>query len=145
MKLLKEILNTKVDFEVILDDGSYFKTRAEIGDRTIVVYARDIGEGNWEVRFKEVAPGGRSSHCVTGSGDELKVFSMVKDSIFELVKRYDPNSIMFTAEKDDDAASRHTRAELYDKLSKKFKIPNYRYVRTGKGYDTEYFSFIKMT
>lgn len=137
---LHEILNTAVDFEVLLQSRYEFQTAAKIGPRNIFFTALNNG-GSWEVSFKEVDATGKSSHGVTGKGHELEVFSMVKDSILHFVDEYNPSAFHFSAEKDDN--DRDTRANLYDRLVRRLAIPNYKWERS-KEENRDFFNFVRV-
>lgn len=126
---LNELLNSKVRYEVIEDSSYTFATRAKIGDRYIVFYAGDqSGEGRWEIEFKEAKTDklmGKSTFDLTGSGNELEVFAMVKDSIKELIATRKPEQIGFIADKADGSS----RAQMYERLLKKFTPPGYEFER----------------
>jgi hypothetical protein len=122
---LNEILDKKVDYEVVKSSSSVFHTRAEINGRIINFGAVEEGPGEWEIEFNEKADG-KITYAATGSGGELEVFAMVKASTEEFVQRYKPRVMMFTSDKDGTG-----RSKLYDKLAKKFKIPGYTYLKGG--------------
>jgi hypothetical protein len=126
--LLSEILNRKIDYKITNATRRDFNTEAIIGNRKIMFDADSDNGLSWEVSFleKDLKSTSSRSYDVTGSGNELEVFSMVKDSILELIKKYDPNEISFNASKKEGNA---TRANLYDRLIKRFKIPGYSYRR----------------
>jgi len=127
-----EVLNTKVPYEIEHAGAEQFSTSATIGGRLITFYAStgDGEPGVWEIEFDERVENAtgsmtsrKTTYKQTGSGSELQVFSMIKDSIIELVKRYEPEVIMFTADKEGD---NDTRAELYARLLKRFTLPEYK-------------------
>jgi hypothetical protein len=126
--LVKELLDKKVPFEVIQDDDSIFATSAKIGNRYIIFFAGMEEEGEWEIEFKESKDNPRmgGTYDLTGSGNELAVFSMIKDSIKELIARHKPKMIVFTASKSDGSSK---RADTYERLLKKFVVPGYTFDR----------------
>lgn len=123
--LLNEILNKKIEYEVDEESEDAFMTSALIGGRMIEFYADKFDDGKWTLSFGE-AKGGKVTTELTGSGSELEVFSMVKDSIVEFVKKYKPTIMSFTAAKNDKSDIKNNRGDLYDRLIKKFKIPGYK-------------------
>lgn len=129
--LIAELLNKKVDYEVSRATSDYFEAIAEIGSRTIRFSADkvDVEENGdvWEVEFAEYVPGKRQTYQLTGSGNELEVFAMVKDCMLELVQRYQPYKLKFTADKDN---GKDKRGNTYERLIKRFKMPGYSYERT---------------
>lgn len=81
---------------------------------------------------------------ITGEGDAFRIFSTVIKMVQEWVKKYGDNVdvITFTAEKKDDPRS--SRAKLYDRLAKKFKIKGWKYEKSdGTGRDVR-FKFINL-
>ena len=127
---LNEILNKKIDYEVVKATASSFITLAKIGERHIKFMATNCDEGEWDVMFAETnSEGKEGTFKLTNSGNELEVFSMVKDSISELITRYYPESIAFTASK-DSATGKDNRADAYERLLKRFKAPGYTFKRT---------------
>lgn len=125
---LNEILNKKIDYEVVRADNGVFHTRAEIGGRIINFSAISSDhDDNWEIQFNEKnAKEKQPTYARSGSGKELEVFSMVKDSIMELISRYHPATMYFTADKEHEGDN---RANAYERLIKRFKIPGYSYQR----------------
>jgi len=128
--LLKEILNKKVKYTVEKANHYSFFTRATIGNRDIVFRADhddEKGENFWYVTFEEFKKsedGESSTYDITGSGNELEVFSMVKDSLLEFIEKYKPKLIEFTAEKENDSDN---RARLYARMLKRFRVSGYTY------------------
>lgn len=138
---LNEILNKKIDYEVVRAVGTLFHTQATINDREIHFSAIDEEDGSWELSFGEKKAGGKVSYGKTGSGGELEVFSMVKASIEEFVQRYQPEQMHFTADKDGDEKG-NTRADVYERLMKRFKIPGYSFKRVKRD-NHDWFLFSK--
>jgi hypothetical protein len=134
--LLNEILDSKMDYEVKAERDDTFMTSMQIGERTIRFVAAEESPGEWEISFHEIKNGKRT-YDLTKNGDELKVFSMVIASTKEFVQRYTPRVIMFTADKEGNV-----RGQLYDRLSKKFKLPGYTYQKAGTD-KHEVFTFVK--
>lgn len=126
---LNEILNKKIDYEVIHETSGMFKTSAIIGNRTIIFIAIEEEPGNWELSFGEKISNGKTTYDKTGSGSELEVFSMVKSSIEEFIQRYSPPTMFFTADKDQVDTEVNVRSAVYDRLIKRFNIPGYKYTR----------------
>lgn len=124
---LNEILNKKVDYEVINAKSVFFQTRATIGDRIINFGAVDNDDGSWDIQFAEKTKEGRTTYKKTGSGNELEVFSFVKDSLLDFISRYQPEKMCFTADKDSE--EKDNRANTYERLLKRFigTIPNYSF------------------
>lgn len=137
---LTEILNKKVDYEVVRATNSVFHTRATIGDRVINFGAIDE-EDYWELSFGEKTKDGKVTYKQTNSGNELEVFSMVKDSILEFITRYNPAVMELTADK-SEGQEVNTRANLYGRLINKFKLPGYTVNRESKN-GTDVFRIVK--
>ena len=70
------------------------------------------------------------TYALTGSGGEVQVFAMVGNSIKELVDRYHPSLIYFTAEKEANGSTK--RAVVYEKMLKKC-IPDYEVTSHDSG------------
>jgi len=125
---IAEILDKKVPFEVVKDNGSTYKSTAKIGDRLIGFEAdHEDDEGTWEAVFYQTDLDGNSMKFhATGEGNELEVFSMVKASLLDFVQKQKPVKLYFSAAKTEKDT---TRASLYDRLIKRFKLPGYTYER----------------
>lgn len=120
--IINEILNSKVDYEVIKASRSTFVTKGKIGDRVIEVEISDVNDdGYWEISFGEIKPNGRRTYDLTSSGNEFEVLAMVKSSIEEFVQRYAPDFFYFTSENEQ----KNTRSKAYERLVNRFKIANY--------------------
>ena len=132
---LDEILNSKVEYEVVKDGRDTFSTKAKVGERIIhFAIERDDdgppGADSWEAVFWETnLQGNGMKFNATGSGDELQVFAMVSDALKQFVAQRKPEKIFFSADKKGDDA---TRASLYDRLVRRFKAPGYEYERVTK-------------
>jgi hypothetical protein len=139
MKLF-ELLDRKIPYTVLKETGSVFKTSAVINGRIIVFTAAEETPGVWDLEFSEKNKNNPvlTTYGSTGSGAELEVFSMIKDSILEFVQRYEPTSMVFTADVDGSA-----RVALYDRLIKKFKLPGYEYKKSDSDKHSA-FSFTKI-
>lgn len=128
---LHEILDRKIEQEVVKDNEEAYRTKARIGDRIIHFTADldDEDEDEWAVVFWETDLNGNGlKFDVTGGGKELEVFSMVKSAMMEFIKKRNPKIIFFSAEKDKGAG----RSELYDRLVRRFKLPNYEYEKRAE-------------
>jgi hypothetical protein len=131
---LFEFLNTKVDYKIKCETDKAFATEAIIGKRKIVFDAHESDPewNTWEIEFTEIAVSetgsdtSRSTYALTGSGNEFRVFSMVKDSILELITKYKPGEILFRAVREYDGSN--TRADVYLKMLSKFKPPGYKVI-----------------
>jgi len=128
--LIKEILNTSSKFKVLQSNKTRFETIATINGRQIEFIADYFDDVKyWDISFHERGVDGHLDSTQTGSGKELEVFAMVKDSLLAFIEKYKPEKMEFSAMKDDIDKPRNTRAELYDKLLARFKIPGYNVER----------------
>lgn len=132
---LNEVLDKKVDYEVVKARGGVFHTQAEINGRIIDFSAIEEMDGEWEISFGEKNGTGKTSYGVTGSGGELEVLSMVKDSMLEFVQRYQPERMYFTADKENE---KDTRARVYERMIKKFNVPGYKFNKDEVGPSTRF-------
>jgi len=137
---LNELLDRKVKYHVVEKEHHKFATGAKIGDRTIVFEAQyDPAEHTWEVTFEEFSEKNElGSYDVTGSGNELEVFSMIKGSMEEFIGRYTPDQVVFTASK---KTGKSNRADLYTRLLNRFKIPGYKLFK----HDSKTGAYFKLT
>jgi len=126
---LNEILNRKVDYEVTSKTDVLFRAKAEIGNREIIFEAKYDKQGKfWDIGFKERNDDG-ITYDTSGSGNEFEVFAMVKDCITEMIAHYKPDTLIFSADMGGDY---DTRADVYERLMKKFKVPGYTVTRKDK-------------
>jgi hypothetical protein len=125
---LNELLDRKVKYHVIEKELYKFATGAKIGGRTIVFEAMyDKAENQWTVQFEEFSEKDElGTFDVSGSGNELEVFSMIKGSMEEFIGRYTPDLVTFTASK---KTGKTNRADLYTRLLNRFKIPGYKMIK----------------
>lgn len=136
--LLVELFDSKIDYKVEVASAHKFMTSATIEDREIIFVSEIEDQGRYgmeaTIEFGEMKPGRdgkkRITYDLTGSGGEMKVFSMVGQSVKEMVNRYQPDMILFTADKDGKETSK--RADVYEKLLKKF-APEYEAMRKDAG------------
>jgi hypothetical protein len=135
--LLNEILNKKVEYEVIRANDKVFRARATIGGRIIQFEAakQDTESSDkWDVAFEENKEGKRT-FGKSGSGNEFEVFSMIKDCILEVIARYKPEYMTFTADKDGSKIG-NNRGNVYSRLLSRFKVSGYTIERTElEGHD----------
>lgn len=136
---LNELMDSKVPYDVIKDNATKFQTVAKIGDRFITFTAFNDGDQGWDVAFYESKDHhSPQTYAKTGSGDELKVFSMVMASFKEFMDRYHPTMITFSADKDDGS---DTRAKLYRRMVDRYlKGWKREEIEHGK---TTHFTYIK--
>jgi len=132
---LYELMDTKVDYEVIKARGGVFHTEATIGGRVIAFAAIEEMDGEWEISFGEKKEGSKTAYGLTGSGAAPEVLAMVKASMLEFVERYQPEKMYFTADKEND---KDNRARVYDRMIKRFNIPSYKYMKGDFGAATRF-------
>lgn len=138
---LHEALNSKVDYTVTADTAELFKTEAIIGSRRIVFEASqdDPEDDMWDVSFSETTKSGSNMKFdATGSGNELDVFSMIRSSMEDFISRRNPLRIRFSASKFDGEG----RANLYDRMVKRFATDRYSIYRRKEGHD-DYFTLTR--
>ena len=116
---LTEILDSQPHYLVTKANPLHFCATGEIGKNRWITFVGERDEpGVWYVEFyEENLKTGLPTALMTGSGRELEVFSFVKRALGEIVKRYEPVIIRFTAAE--------SRVPLYKKLITKFKPHEY--------------------
>lgn len=129
-----ESFDSNIKAQLIQSAPNLFITRAEIGGRTVEFQASlnvlepmdDIEPpiNCAEIIFVERTPG-NMTFSKTGSGSEMQVFSFVIESIKELIKRYSPDEISFSADKADG-----NRGSLYKRMLARIKMPGYAMAET---------------
>lgn len=126
-EITDESLTTQVPYNVTVANPDRFDAEAVIGDRKIIYGASPEEYGEWWVAFLERGiPGGpkkKMTFSKSGSGHELKVFSFVIAATKELIDRYRPHKILFTANKKEE-----NRIKLYDRLIKRFPVTGYTFM-----------------
>lgn len=136
--LLLELFDSKPAYDVVRADKYKFITKQTINGRKIIFVGDLSDEGaDADIEFKEIDKSeneklyhSKGTYALTGSGGEMQVFSMVGNSIKELVDRYSPTKIFFTAEKEGEGSTK--RADVYEKLLKKY-LPDYEITRHDSG------------
>lgn len=124
--LLVEIINSKVDYQVVKQTADLYHLESTINNRKIkVTFSNQISDV-WDFEFSEYT-GKKWTTGTTGSGLEFRVFSFVKESLLEFIQIYHPKTIEFTAFEEDGSK----RGRLYEKFLKKLNLPNY-YLEVGK-------------
>lgn len=87
-------------------------------DVYIEPYVNPEDEISWEVEFKR---GGRQS--VTGEGDAMRIFATVMDIMKKFIAKEKPQTIVFTAAKEEEDYGKNirgSREKLYLRLAKKY-------------------------
>jgi hypothetical protein len=136
--LLQEIFDTKVPYHVTTNTDNKWVAKGEINGRTIEFEAeKHFHANNWKFFFSEFKDGGKAQMSRTGSGGELKVLSMVKACMNEVIELHKPEKIFFDAHKDKPGEDRESenrdasRGNVYERLVKTFK-DQYTYTRVSK-------------
>jgi hypothetical protein len=125
--LINEILDSKVKSRITKDSKEEYEAKAFIGERWIIfnAYQDDPADKEWNVQFFEKDKEGDLTTAKTDSGNELQVFSFVKECFLDLVQKYKPNMCVFSGDHDGKNQIKNSRAQLYIKMFKKFKIAGY--------------------
>jgi hypothetical protein len=106
-KKLEELFDRPEAFRKEQDTNDTLIFSAKIGDKSLGFLAAEQGKNVWDINFFI-----DGSTDLTGSGDEVKIFSTVMAMIERLVKEKDPRVLTFSAEKQ----SGQSRSSLYKKL-----------------------------
>lgn len=129
---LAEAFDSTVQSQITAQTPQQFQTVAKIGDRVIIFNAVKEEHESWGVSFIEkskkarditdwIPPkSDRETYKVTGSGNQMQVFSFVIQSIQKFLSLYHPNRMVFTALKEGN------RAVLYGKLLSRVKLSGYK-------------------
>lgn len=129
--ILSELFDQPHGAERIVAMSDEFHMYKDIGDREIRFTAHrtdmipggagglmDMGhaKNTWDVEFAEVritedGTSKKSTHKLTGSGNEVEVMSFVVGCLKEFVKRYKPAKITFSAKSTEES-----RVKLYKRM-----------------------------
>lgn len=93
---------------------------------------------SWEIVFWIVDDKGDDRYDRTGTGNQLKIFSFVIQSLKDFIIDKDPEMIEFSASKADG-----NRVRLYSKLASKVNSSGYVQAGTVDGKHDKYFVFKK--
>jgi GNAT superfamily N-acetyltransferase len=110
-----------VDALATLQDGTSLSIMFNLADKL---------ENNWGVEFYR-----NNSQAATGEGDAQRVFATVLAAIGQFIKKKKPNTLFFTAVKEEDPTG--SRAKLYDRLVQRYA--------TGLGYDLKKVDYPEQT
>lgn len=97
---------------------------------SIMFNLADMSENDWGVEFYR-----NNSQSVTGEGDAQRVFATVLTAIGQFIKKKKPDSLFFTAVKEEDPTG--SRTKLYDRLVQRYA--------TGLGYDLKKVEYPEQT
>lgn len=144
MKLF-ELFDTKVNYEVVTDTNNSFETQARIGSK-IINFVAYLDYGSiWDVGFHYMNLNGKNiSYSMTNDNHQLEVLSFVKQSLLELIARYQPEEIVFTADKESSEDSKNSRARVYKKMLKDLESHGYSLHVIPLGKNSEHFSLTKI-
>ena len=87
-----------------LDDGTYLSIMFNLSDQI---------EDRWMVEFYR-----NNSQALTGEGDAQRVFATVLTAVGQFIRKKKPQSLFFSAVKEDDPTGSRTR--LYDRLVQRY-------------------------
>lgn len=126
-KFIDESLDSDVAAELIENEPTHKVWRATIGSRDIIFIAERNHKGYWHIEFGEVETNNKSvdrlldiRYELTNRGNELKVFSMIRQCIMKLIELANPQVILFSADKSDK-----NRASAYERLVKRLNLADY--------------------
>lgn len=112
-----------------------FKTQS--GDKVVVeIEAWDKRRMNWEIEFFR-----NEEQHVTGEGDAMRIFATVIKIIEDFVKKHSPDSIKFSAHKEEEESldKKGSREKLYSRMVKRFAGGmGYKVKEKGDKYGTYY-------
>ena len=80
---------------------------------SIMFNLADMSENDWGVEFYR-----NNSQSVTGEGDAQRVFATVLNAIGQFIKKKKPDTLFFTAVKEEDPTG--SRTKLYDRLVQRY-------------------------
>ena len=113
------------------------------GTNLSIMFSRgDIVDDIWGVEFYR-----NNSQEVTGEGDAQRIFATVLTAIQKFIKKYQPETLFFTASKEPESdmvqpganANPESRANLYDRLVQRYaKALGYRAFRADTGMIVRY-------
>ena len=122
--LLKELLNSKINYISKEDEQGYLYYVAKIGNQEILVTinSTDPYQAGMDRNAKVVmvefgenpGEGNQIDFDLTGKGNEFEIFAMVKDCMMIYAGKYHPDAFIFAADKKDKG-----RSALYEKLVKR--------------------------
>jgi hypothetical protein len=107
-------------------------------------YAR-LDSSNWEVTFSLEGAPFENSMGITGTAgkEAFRIFATVRDIFIKFAKDANPESIIFTAEKDpsaDGASLKSARSKIYTRFAKEFARKNkYKLIVSEYSTETEYY------
>jgi hypothetical protein len=97
---------------------------------SIMFNLADMSENDWGVEFYR-----NNSQSVTGEGDAQRVFATVLNAISQFIKKQKPDTLFFTAVKEEDPTG--SRTKLYDRLVQRYA--------TGLGYNLQKVEYPEQT
>lgn len=138
--LLNELFNRPAEYGIMTATANTFKAAFAVNDRTIVFLASRNSDDCWYISFYQMGEMTNPQiHSMTNDGGEFDVMSTVKKLMDELIARYNPTEILFSADRTEES-----RVRLYTKMVARYLPPNYERVERKKSSmddDYEMFSF----
>lgn len=149
--ILFELFNTKFKIDsndILQDDENNYEVQTDIGGRKVNFLATTI-QGYWDLEFSKVEEdedgneyrnykqtnkkktvGGK----LVTDGLEMKVMSFVTQCMQDLIKKHNPEKIIFNARKKeyDQDEEETNRPRMYERLIKQY-FKQYDYKRSDKG------------
>jgi hypothetical protein len=125
VSLISEAFTSKFNPISLRANNSTYKAVAHIGDRDIIFRGAEELPGEWGVVFSEKRPKTGETFRITGSGNQMQVMAFAISSIKDIVARYAPSKINFTAEEEEDSEKK-SRAKLYTTMVNKLELPGYK-------------------
>lgn len=137
---LDELFNRPAEYSVMTATRNTFKAAFQVGERTIVFHASRNSDDVWYISFYQLGDSFNPQiHTMTNDGGEFDVMSTVKKLVDDLITRYDPTEILFSADRTEDS-----RVRLYTRMVSRYLPSNYERVeRKPSAIDDDYemFSF----
>jgi hypothetical protein len=127
--IIDESFDSIIPKELVKSTPHQYVISGIIGNRKIIFHASRSQESHpdegyrdvWSIDFYE-DNGGTADYEKTGSGNEMQVFAFIIDCIRDLIQKHSPDVITFTSDKNEG-----NRSRLYQRLSRRIKIPGYRF------------------
>ena len=124
---ITELFDKPADWYVSREDSGLMHYESMVNDKELDIQFTKEDEDEWDMSF---AVDGEET--VTGTGDEVTIFSTVLDVMADFVSRVDTKYITFDAEKGGKVGN--SRVKLYDRLVKKFASSHgYKLVNKKEG------------
>lgn len=136
VSIISEAFDSNIQAKLRVTNETY-KAIARIGERDIIFRGAEEAPGEWGVVFSERKPGESETFKITGSGNQMQVMAFAISCIKDIVARFAPTKINFTAEEENDS-KRKSRASLYTAMVTKLELPGYKAKITPKSNAVEF-------